>query len=73
MTESTGTKRRSSAWVVGLLVGVVIGWLMFEDAIGIAFGIAIGTAFAIAFGAFDRKKDGDRKKDVGSRRDDDPS
>ncbi|MFI9643905.1 hypothetical protein ACIG87_28310 [Micromonospora sp. NPDC051925] len=59
MTDPAARKRRTTAWVAGLLLGIVVGWIMFQDAIGVAFGISIGTAFAIAFGAFDKKKDED--------------
>ncbi|MEV6797878.1 hypothetical protein AB0M91_05970 [Micromonospora rifamycinica] len=66
MTDPAAGKRRATAWVSGLLVGIVIGWIMFEDAVGVVFGISIGVAFAIAFGAFDTKDD---KKAAGKEED----
>ncbi|MEU7982291.1 hypothetical protein AB0B63_27640 [Micromonospora sp. NPDC049081] len=53
----SANKRQLTAWVSGLLIGIVIGWSMFEDAVGVVFGISIGTMFAIAFGAFGNKKE----------------
>ena len=39
------------AWAAGLTIGSVIGLMLFDGPIGLAFGVAIGTAFALAFSA----------------------
>ncbi|MEU1751232.1 hypothetical protein ABZ436_01020 [Micromonospora matsumotoense] len=54
--DPAAKKRQLTAWVSGLLVGMAVGWIMFQDAVGVVFGISIGTVFAIAFGAFDKEK-----------------
>ncbi|WKU04284.1 hypothetical protein [Micromonospora sp. HUAS LYJ1] len=65
MTDPAAKKRQTTAWVSGMAIGIVIGLMMFRDAVGVAFGISIGVAFAIAFGAFDRKKEGGRDGEPG--------
>ncbi|MFC8615066.1 hypothetical protein ACFT9M_01425 [Micromonospora purpureochromogenes] len=50
MTNSGMSKRQSTAWASGLLLGLVIGLAIFRDTGGVAFGVAIGVAFAVAFG-----------------------
>ncbi|MFF5171636.1 hypothetical protein ACFY3U_03255 [Micromonospora sp. NPDC000089] len=51
MAGSRTPMSRSSAWIVGLTLGLMIGLAAFRNVSGTAFGIAIGTAFAVAFGA----------------------
>jgi hypothetical protein len=46
------------AWASGLVVGAVIGLMIFDNwIISAVFGVSIGTAFAIAFHQSENKPD----------------
>lgn len=51
MAQPRTPMSRSTAWTVGLTLGLMIGLATFRDMTGVGFGIAIGMPLAVALGA----------------------
>ncbi|HEX6416670.1 MAG TPA: hypothetical protein VFZ62_04035 [Candidatus Saccharimonadales bacterium] len=74
MAAESGTKPKSSKqtrfsmMIVGIIIGSVIGWLMFDSlSIGIAFGLPIGIVFGMAFASTSTEREGTKKEKISKK------
>jgi len=68
-TKSKPSKQtRLSMMLVGVVIGSVIGWLMFDSLlIGAAFGLPIGIVFGMAFASTSTEHEGTKKEKISKK------